>query len=181
MDDISRFLDAWDQCGRGAGDGWHDEKCKFFASAQGPYVLQANIRKMHMALQDRSLPQDMIESLEQCVRLTEQMFTRPQDMYVRSATWDLRNTYVTLAKRMSSLTLYPEVTWRNIGLCASCLGMDAIRLGQWYQSAHPMPGQTEDSVLADMHTHRVLDGLTLSDRLEDLTWWELTAKTMARH
>ena len=43
-----------------------------------------------------------------------------------------------------------------------------------------MLGQTEDSLLAQMHTHRVLDGLTLSGRLEHLTWWELTAKRMAR-
>jgi hypothetical protein len=87
---------------------------------------------------------------------------------------------VTLVKRLSSLALHPEISWRNIGLCASCLGMDAIRLGQWYQSVHPIPTQMEESLLAEMHAHNVLDGLILSGQPEDLTWWELTAKMMAR-
>jgi hypothetical protein len=47
MDDICRFREAWDQSTRGSGDGYHDNVCSFFALAQGPHVLQANLRKLH--------------------------------------------------------------------------------------------------------------------------------------
>lgn len=133
-----------------------------------------------MASKDTNFPQDMLNFLAECIRWTGFAFNGLQDTYVQLTTRDLRSTYVILAKRLSSVALYPEATWRNLRLCASCLGTDAIRPEQWHRSVHAMPGQIEDSLLAKMHTHHVLDGLKLSGRLEDLTWWELTAKMMAR-
>ena len=110
MDDAVRFGEAWNQCARGtAGDDrYHEDVISFFASAQSPYVLQANLQKLRMALQDTNLPEDMLGLLRQSVRWTGYAFDRPRDMYVRLATHDLQSTYVILTKRLSSLTLYSE-------------------------------------------------------------------------
>lgn len=184
LDDIDRFREAWNECTRGDGeDCWHDSLCHFFASAQGPHILQANLRKLCMALQDTSLPNDMLEALQESLNWTDRFLNRlrgPRDLYVRLATHDLRLACVSLTKRLSSLTLFPEATWRNLDLCAKGLGLDVVRLGQWCQAPHHIPPKMQDSLLSEARSRNVLGGLTLSGRPEDLTWWEYSAKMMAR-